>query len=327
MPELTQQQIDDITKSVEDGFDEQIAFTQKLIRFGGQRGEEHEIQDFVYQQYKERGYDPVKHEIDPEEIGKHIGGGRISATHSKAPIVVGVHQPKKQAEGGKSLILNGHVDVVPLGPKELWSDDPYSGKIDGDRLYGRGAGDMRAGVGVYFKALDALTRIGLQPASKIVLHSVVEEESTGNGTLMAHIKGGYSADAVLIPEPVGEELVRANVGVLWFQIEVKGKPVHVREMATGTNAIDATWKVVGALRELEKEWNERKIGSDLKVQDILSHKELEHPLSECLHRIYGVQHVLTTTRPQYCYDQWGRLGQLSTCMVQSRLSNRHISRH
>jgi acetylornithine deacetylase len=138
---------------------------------------------------------------------------------------------------------------------------------------------MRAGVGVYFKALDALTHIGFQPASKVILHSVVEEESTGNGTLMAHIKG-YTADAALIPEPVGEELVRANVGVLWFQIEVKGRPVHVREMATGTNAIDATWKVIGGLRDLEKEWNERNIGSDLKIQDILEHKELEHPLSE-----------------------------------------------
>lgn len=279
MPQLTAEQVSAIIKSVEDGFDEQLAFTQKLIRFGGQRNEEHEIQEFVYQQYSDRGYSPTKIDIDPEEIARHVGGGRISDTHSKAPIVVGVHEPKKQAEGGKSLILNGHVDVVPLGPSELWADEPYSGRIDGDKLYGRGAGDMRAGVGVYFKALDALTRIGLQPASKVILHSVVEEESTGNGTLMAHIKG-YTADAALIPEPVAEELVRANVGVLWFQIEVKGRPVHVREMATGTNAIDATWKIIGGLRELETEWNERKIGSDLKIQDILEHRELEHPLSE-----------------------------------------------
>jgi acetylornithine deacetylase len=279
MPELTTDQISAIKQSVADGFDEQIVFTQKLIRFGGQRGDEHEIQDFIFQQYSNRGYDPVKFDIDPEEISRHVGGGRVSATHSKAPIVVGVHTPKKQAEGGKSLILNGHVDVVPLGPEELWADDPYSARVEGDRLYGRGAGDMRAGVGVYFKAMDALRRIGLQPASKVVLESVVEEESTGNGTLMAHIKG-YRADAALIPEPVGEELVRANVGVLWFQIEVKGKPVHVREMSTGTNAIDACWKVIAGLRELEKEWNERKIGSDLKIQDILSHRELEHPLSE-----------------------------------------------
>ncbi|KIV99811.1 uncharacterized protein PV09_08615 [Verruconis gallopava] len=286
MPELTADQISAITQAVFDGFDDQLAFTQTLIRFGGQRGSEHAIQEFIFQQYLERGYNPVKFDIDPEEISRHVGGGKISATHSKAPIVVGVHTPKVQAKDGKSLILNGHVDIVPLGPRELWTDDPYSARIEGDKLYGRGAGDMRAGVGIYFKALDALRRIGMQPASKIVLESVVEEESTGNGTLMAHIKG-YRADAALIPEPVNEELVRANVGVLWFQIEVKGKPVHVREMAAGTNAIDACWKVIQGLRELEKEWNAKGIGNDLQVNDILSHKELEHPLNLNIAMING----------------------------------------
>lgn len=275
-PTLSQELIDSITKSVSDGFDEQIAFTQTLIRLGGQRGEEREIQEFMFKQFSDRGYNPVQFDIDPEAIAQHVGGGRISATHSKAPIVVGVHKPKEQAAGGKSLIINGHVDVVPLGPTDLWTLDPYSGEIEGDKLYGRGAGDMRAGVGVYVKALDALTRIGLQPASEVILESVVEEESTGNGTLMTHIKG-YKADAALIPEPVGEELVRANVGVLWFQIEVRGKPVHVREMATGTNAIDASWKVIEGLRELEKDWNAREIGRELYIEQ---HKELEHPLSK-----------------------------------------------
>ena len=276
MPALSQELIDSITKSVSDGFDEQIAFTQKLIRFGGQRGEEEEIQGFMFQQFKERGYAPVKFDIDEAEIKKHIGAGNFSAAHSKAPIVVGVHKPKAQVEGGKSLIINGHVDVVPLGPSDLWAHDPYSGLIEGDQLYGRGSGDMRGGVGAYVKALDALRNIGLQPGSEVILESVVEEESTGNGTLMTHVKG-YKADASLIPEPMREELVRANVGVLWFQIEVRGKPVHVREMATGTNAIDASWKVVGALRELEKDWNARKIGRELYVDS--GHPELVHPLS------------------------------------------------
>ena len=65
--------------------------------------------------------------------------------------------------------------------------------------------------------LDALRRIGLQPASTVYVQSVVEEESTGNGALMTHLRG-YKADAVLIPEPEDEKLVRANVGVVWFQV-------------------------------------------------------------------------------------------------------------
>ena len=110
---------------------------------------------------------------------------------------------------------------------------------------------MRSGAAANVFALDALRGIGLQPASEINMESVVEEESTGNGTLMTHLKG-YTADAALIPEPMQEQLVRANVGVLWFQIEVRGRPVHVRAMSTGSNAIDSCWKVVGALREMEK---------------------------------------------------------------------------
>ena len=275
MPPLSSDQIAAITKSVSDNFDDQIAYTQKLIRFGGQRGEEADVQDFVFQQFAARGYETVKFDMDEQEFSQHIGAGNFSPTHSHAPIVVGTHKPKAQCEGGKSLILNGHIDVVPLGPVDMWKDDPYSAKIDGDKLYGRGAGDMRSGHAANLWALDALRRIGLQPASEVIIQSVVEEESTGNGTLMTHLKG-YKADAALIPEPMQEQLVRANVGVLWFQVEVRGKPVHVRQMATGTNAIDACWKVIGALRELEAEWNERHVNAE--------HFEKEkHPLSEYLH--------------------------------------------
>lgn len=275
MPALSDELVASITKSVSDGFDDQIAYTQKLIRFGGQRGEEAEVQEFIFQQFKDRGYDPVKFDMDEEALSKHIGAGKFSSTHSHAPIVVGTHKPKKQDPEGKSLILNGHIDVVPLGPVDMWRDDPYSAKIEGDKLYGRGSGDMRSGHAAYLWALDALRRVGLQPASEVILESVVEEESTGNGTLMTHLKG-YKADAVIIPEPMQEQLVRANVGVLWFQIEVRGRPVHVRAMGTGVNAIDACWRVVAPLRELEAEWNERHLKAE--------HFEKEkHPLSKCSH--------------------------------------------
>ncbi len=214
MPQLSEETVAAITKSVADGFDDQVAYTQKLIRFGGQRGEEAEVQDFVFEQYAKRGWNPYKIDIEEKELSKHIGAGKFSPTHSKAPVVIGKHKPKSQAKDGKSLILNGHLDVVPLGPTDMWADDPYSGKIEGDRLYGRGSGDMRAGAAANVWALDALKRIGLQPASEVILQAVVEEESTGNGTLMAHVKG-LTADAALIPEPMQEQLVRANVGVLW----------------------------------------------------------------------------------------------------------------
>ena len=107
---------------------------------------------------------------------------------------------------------------------------------------------MKAGLAANVFCLDALRRIGLQPAATVYLQSVVEEESTGNGALMTHLRG-YKADAVLIPEPEEEKLVRANTGVLWFQVEVRGVPVHVREMRSGANAIDAAYRVIGELRQ------------------------------------------------------------------------------
>ncbi len=251
----------DLTKrilaSVEAGFAEQIAYSQELIRFASLRGQEHAIQDFVFRTWKARGYVMERFTMDREAIERHPGGSKFSDEHSEAPIVVGIHRPRD--ETGRSLILQAHVDVVPTGPTDMWTHPPFDPVIEGDWLYGRGGADMKVGHAANLYALDALKRLGLQPAATVYLQSVVEEESTGNGALMAHLRG-YRADAALIPEPEEEMLVRANVGVLWFQVEVRGQPVHVREMGAGANAIDAIYRVIGNLRELEERWNRLKSG-------------------------------------------------------------------
>ncbi len=88
------------------------------------------------------------------------------------------------------------------------------------------------------------------------MQSVIEEECTGNGAL-ACLARGYRADAVLIPEPMWNKMIRAQVGVLWFQVHVRGIPVHVREAGSGANAIEAAYGLMQALRRLEEEWNAR----------------------------------------------------------------------
>ncbi|WP_298952403.1 ArgE/DapE family deacylase [uncultured Methylobacterium sp.] len=266
-----------ITAAVADGFAEQVAHTQALVRFPSTRGNEQAIQDFVFRSFRDRGYAMDRFAMDRAAIAAHPGGGPVSEDHSEAPIVVGIHRPKQEA--GRSLILQAHVDVVPPGPADLWTRPPFEPAVEGDWLYGRGGADMKAGHAANLFALDALRRIGLQPAATVTLQSVVEEESTGNGALMTHLRG-YRADAVLIPEPEDEKLVRANTGVLWFQVEVRGQPVHVREMGTGANAIDATYRVIGALRQLEERWNADKAGRP--------HFEGEaHPINLNIGRIEG----------------------------------------
>lgn len=246
---------DRVISSVDQGFGEQVAFTQDLIRFPSTRGAEHAVQDFVFRALRDRGYAMDRFEMDEEAIARHPGGAPFTDEHSRAPIVVGIHRPRE--EKGRSLILQAHVDVVPAGPSTMWTHAPFDPVIEGDWLYGRGGADMKVGHAANLFALDALRRIGLQPAATVYVQSVVEEESTGNGALMTHLRG-YKADAVLIPEPESEKLVRANAGVLWFQVEVRGLPVHVRNMGSGANAIDAAYRVIGELRRLEEEWNAEK---------------------------------------------------------------------
>jgi acetylornithine deacetylase len=268
---------DAIVQSVADGFAEQVAYTQDLVRFPSLRGEEHAIQDLVFRELRRRGYAVDRFAMDRAAIEAHPGGSKFSDEHSTAPILVGIHRPRE--ERGRSLILQAHVDVVPSGPEDLWTHPPFDPVIEGDWLYGRGGADMKAGHAANFFALDALRRLGYQPAATVYIQSVVEEESTGNGALMTHLRG-YRADAVLIPEPEDEKLVRANVGVLWFQVEVRGHPVHVREMGAGANAIEAAYRVIGALRALEAEWNARKAGRPLFEDD-------PHPINLNIGRIEG----------------------------------------
>jgi acetylornithine deacetylase len=106
----------------------------------------------------------------------------------------------------------------------------------------------------------------------VYIQSGVEEESTGNGALMTHLRG-YKADAVVIPEPEDEKLVRANVGV-------RGVPVHVRDMGAGANAIDAAYRMVAKLRRIEEEWNAGKIGHEYFENE-------DHPININIGRIEG----------------------------------------
>ena len=123
---------DRIIASVEQGFAEQVAFTQDLVRFRSLRGDEHAIQDFVFRALRDRGYAMERFAMDAEAIARHPGGAPFSDEHSQAPIVVGIHRPRE--ETGRSLILQAHVDVVPEGPQKMWTHPPFEPVIEGDWL-------------------------------------------------------------------------------------------------------------------------------------------------------------------------------------------------
>ncbi len=268
----------DILRAVDDGFEEQIAFTEELIRFPSLRGAEKPAQDFIAGELERRGYAVDSFAIDLDKIHDHPGFSPVDVDYSEAVNVVATHRPR--VETGRSLILNGHMDVVPEGPHEMWDvSPPFTPKRVGDWLHGRGGGDMKAGIAANLFALDALRRLGLQPAARVHVQSVVEEECTGNGALACLVEG-YTADAAIIPEPVNERLVRANVGVLWFEVHVAGHPVHVREAGSGANAIEAGYRVIEALKHLCEAWNAEKA-------DHPHFADLDHPINFNVGRIEG----------------------------------------
>ncbi|WP_417273980.1 ArgE/DapE family deacylase [Celeribacter halophilus] len=238
--------------AVDAAFDCQIAFLAELTSHPSTRGHEQSAQNFMAAELEARGYEIDRWQIDLAEIQHLPGFSPVLAPYEDAMNVVGQHRARTQK--GRSLILNGHIDVVPAGPLDMWDSPPFAPEVKDGWLYGRGGGDMKAGLSSNLFALDALTSLGLAPAADVFFQSVVEEECTGNGAL-ACLARGYTADAALIPEPFSEHLVTAQLGVIWFQVHLKGLPTHVAYAGSGANAIEAAFPLIHALHEMEHRWN------------------------------------------------------------------------
>tara|TARA_R110000751_G_scaffold8822_5_gene34060 strand:- start:389 stop:1681 length:1293 start_codon:yes stop_codon:yes gene_type:complete len=241
-----------IMQAVDGLFDDEIAFLAELTSHPSTRGKEQSAQNFMATELTERGYRTDRWLIDVNDIAQLPGFSPVIGNYDDAVNVVGTHESRSKA--GRSLILNGHIDVVPEGPLDMWEANPYAPHVDDGWLYGRGSGDMKAGLASNLFALDALKSLGFAPAANVHFQSVVEEECTGNGAL-ACLQRGYRADAALIPEPFDEDLVTAQVGVIWLEVHLRGIPVHVATAGSGSNAIEAAIPLIAALHDLENRWN------------------------------------------------------------------------
>ena len=240
--------------AVDAGFDAQLATTREFVAIPSTRGAEGPCQDMIGDLLRQRGYEVDDWHINVEDLKDLRGFGPIEHDFSKARTVVGTYRPANNA--GKSLILQGHCDVVPVGPLDMWETPPFSPVVKDGKMYGRGACDMKSGTIGALYALDAIKAAGFKPTARIHFQSVIEEESTGVGALST-LQRGYRADACFIPEPTNGQMVRSQVGVIWFRLRVRGFPVHVFEAGSGSNAIMAAYHLIHALQKLEADWNER----------------------------------------------------------------------
>jgi len=155
--------------------------------------------------------------------------------------------------GGRSLIINGHVDVVSPEPVSAWTYDPWGAEIAGDRMYGRGAHDMKSGVALNLFLPRLLNGLGIELAGDLTIHSVIEEECTGNGALAASLRD--RADGALVTEPQFTSYTQAHLGVMWFRVRIEGRSAHAGWAWTGVNAIVKAVPVILALRDLDVRLN------------------------------------------------------------------------
>ncbi|MGD8191774.1 peptidase [Brevibacillus ginsengisoli] len=232
---------------------EATSLLQTWVQEASLMGNEQGIQEKIAATLHEMGLDVDIWEMDGEEMSKHPYFVSPRQSFPNSPNVVGVW---KGTGGGRSMILNGHVDVVPEGDLKQWEHEPYSGTIVDGKLYGRGATDMKGGNLASLLAIRVLQEMGVRLQGDVIFQSVVEEESGGAGTLSTILRG-YRADAALIPEPTNLRIFPRQQGSMWFRLLVKGRSAHGGTRYEGVSAIEKSLLVVQAVAKLERIRNER----------------------------------------------------------------------
>ncbi|MBW3592152.1 MAG: ArgE/DapE family deacylase [Actinobacteria bacterium] len=220
--------------------------------------EEAALQEYVADELAALGAEVDQWEPDAAEFANHP---MMPPWHHwrNRPLTVGTF---RGAGGGRSLVVNGHIDVVSAGDATRWSAPPFAAEVADGRIYGRGAVDMKGGIGSALFALKALRACGVELAGDVFFETVPDEETCAMGTIAA-IARGYRGDAGLVPEPTRFNLWIATRGLLHGTLTVEGRSAHA-EMnqphwsdGGGVNAIQKTMSLLGALNRLSAEWAER----------------------------------------------------------------------
>jgi len=247
--------------------DDLVELVRSLVRFdttsvdlspgsGHTENQEAELQSFVGDRLQAVGADVDQWEPDPDEFADHP---MMPSWHHwrNRPITVGT---LRGTGGGRSLVVNGHIDVV--APGDGWTSPPFAAEVRDGRIYGRGACDMKGGVGAALFALEALAACGIELAGDVVFQAVPDEETCAMGTVAA-IARGYRGDAGLVPEPTRFNLWIATRGLLHGTLTVPGRSAHAEmnqptwQEGGGVNAIQKTAYLLTALDRLGADWAAR----------------------------------------------------------------------
>jgi acetylornithine deacetylase len=241
-----------VLAQIDEAWEREVEFLRGLVTRPSTLGDEAPVQRLVAAELAGIGFDVDVWEIDHAAIARLPGYGRAEWSYAGRPNVAG--RWPAAGDGGRSLVFQGHVDVVPATPEHRWTRPPWAAEIADGRMWGRGAADMKAGVAAMVYAARALRESGVRLRGDLSVVAVIEEECTGNGALAA-LDRGYTADAAVIPEPFGHRALEAQVGVMWARITVRGQGAHAERAEQAQNAVVKAIRVIEAVLEVEERVN------------------------------------------------------------------------
>jgi len=238
-----------ITSALEASRKDLVNFIQTLVQRPSLANDEGPVQDIIQDKLESLGLDTEKIIVRFDKLKDHPAFCNDGFSPDSRVNIVGQWHNDGH---GRSLILNGHVDVVPTGPENLWNKSPWSGYTKNGRIYGRGSCDMKAGLSAGIFAIQVLQSIGFKPDGNIIIQSVVGEESGGCGTLTNIIKG-YSANAAVLLEPTSLKVCPIQSGALTFRLTVPGRATHAATRWDGVSAIEKFNLIQQSILKFEKE--------------------------------------------------------------------------
>ena len=243
--------VDAIRGAVTNRREDAVRLLQELVRVPSVTGREGDVGPVVERAFGDRGLEVDRWEATPGEMEPYLDHVGEQDSYENRPNVAGV---RRGGGHGRSILLNAHTDTVAPGDPSAWKDDPFSGTLEGDLLYGRGSCDMKGGLVTHLVALDALSDLGVRLRGDVTVAATVGEENGGLGALSTVLRG-YGADAALITEPTRLALVPAQGGSLVFRLTLAGRSAHAAVRDEGVSALEKFVPVFRALQELERERN------------------------------------------------------------------------
>ncbi len=227
------------------------ALLQSLVRIPSTVGDEGAAQAIVEGRMRAIGLEVDRFDVDAAALQDHPGFNPSPRNYAGRPCIVG---RLAGSGGGRSLVLNAHIDTVPVENAGAWIHPPFGGAIENGVLFGRGACDDKAGVVECLLVAHAMREAAIAVAGDLIVASVIEDESTGNGSL-ACVERGYTADAVIIVDGTWpERFIVSHMGQVSFRIRLAGAAGHAT--SGGPNPIAAVGMLAAALEQFVSRCND-----------------------------------------------------------------------